>query len=209
MRLFFVEIAQYNLNTSNFGLKMRVTAGALLSTIDLITDIYMTVKFFNTEGQEGYGKTNAILISLTMFIQLICAYAQNSKMLSLFLQDTVCILIGVKPALDAYRVGSGAEQATHQPFSPLSEMTYCKAIETVFEAIPSSILQIYALILAAERNLDAVVSILVSAATIAFTSSMISYDWDTSPEQRRKISFQYGETTAASLLRCCTGLTRI
>ncbi|GMI14562.1 hypothetical protein TrVE_jg10532 [Triparma verrucosa] len=71
-------------------------------------------------------------------------------------------------------------------------MTYCKAIETVFEAIPSSILQIYALILAAERNLDAVVSILVSAATIAFTSSMISYDWDTSPEQRRKISFQYG-----------------
>ncbi|GMI13858.1 hypothetical protein TrVE_jg10921 [Triparma verrucosa] len=34
MRSFFVEVAQYNLNTSNLGLRLRVFGGALLSTID-------------------------------------------------------------------------------------------------------------------------------------------------------------------------------
>ena len=72
-------------------------------------------------------------------------------------------------------------------------MTVFKAGEVVFEAVPSSILQIYALLLKKDRGLDAVASILVSALTISFTSSMISYDWDTSPSQRSKASFVYGE----------------
>ncbi|GMH94227.1 hypothetical protein TL16_g12845 [Triparma laevis f. inornata] len=75
---------------------------------------------------------------------------------------------------------------------PLIEMTMCKGIETVFEAIPGSILQIYALILAEEKSADALISILVSAATIAFTSSMISYDWDTSPAKRKVSPTYYG-----------------
>ena len=79
MRSFFVEIAQYNLNTSNFGLRLRVFGGAVLSMTDLITDVYMTVKFFNTEGQEGYGMTNAWLIGLTMFIQIIVVYVQKME----------------------------------------------------------------------------------------------------------------------------------
>ncbi|GMH78487.1 hypothetical protein TrST_g4778 [Triparma strigata] len=192
MRSFFVEVAQYNLTTSNFGLRLRVFAGALLSTIDLVTDVYMTIKFFNTDGQEGYGKINAWLIGLTMFCQILIGYANNSKKPSHLVKDALAILVGFKPALDAYRVGSGSEQEDHQIFPPLQDMSYCKGIEVVFEAIPSSVVQIYALLLAKEKGLDAVVSVLISAATIAFTSSVISYDWDTSPEQRRKVPFHYG-----------------
>ena len=162
MRPFFCEIAQYNLNTSNFGLRLRVFGGALLSTVDLITDVYMTVQFFYTEGQEGYGTTNAILIGSTMFVQLVLAYAQNKKKLSFFFQDFVAILTGFKPALDAYKVGSGAEQEEHQKLSPLHEMTYFKCAEMIFEAIPASIVQMYALLLAEERKVDALISILVS-----------------------------------------------
>ncbi|GMH67149.1 hypothetical protein TrST_g14100 [Triparma strigata] len=103
MRSFFVEIAQYNLTTSNFGLRLRVFAGELLSTIDLITDVYMTVKFFNTDGQEGYGRVNAWLIGLTMFSQICVGYANNAKKPSHFLKDALAILVGFKPALDAYR----------------------------------------------------------------------------------------------------------
>ena len=203
MRPFFVEIAQYNLNTSNLGLRLRVFAGALLSTVALITDVYMTVKFSNTDGQEVYGKVNTWLIGLTMGVQILVAYANNSKRASsYFIKDTICILTGFKPALDAYRVGSGMEKEESQLVAPLQEMTYCKIIEVVFEAMPSSILQIYALLLARERKLDALVSIFVSAATIAFTSSMISYDWDASPEQRRKVPFYYGKLLIATLLIC-------
>ena len=183
-RPFFIEIAQYNLNTSNFGLKLRVFGGAVLSTVDLITDIYMTVQFFITEGQESYGRTNAVLIGLTMTIQIFLAYAQNSKSMKHFFQDTICILTGFKPALDAYKVGSGAEQEDYQVINPLLEMSLFKGVEMVFEAIPSSVVQIYALLSAKERSLDALISILVSAATIAFTSSMMTYDWDTSPANR-------------------------
>ena len=209
MRSFFVEIAQYNLNTNNLGLRLRVFGGAVLSTVDLTTDVYMTYQFFNTEGEEGYGRTNALLIGLTMFIQILISYAQNSKAMKHFFQDTVCILIGFKPALDAYKVGSGAEQEDHQLFSPLTEMTCCKATETVFEAIPSSVVQIYALLSAREKSLDAVISILVSAATIAFTSSMISYDWDTSPTKRTGAPHFYGFVPDKALPRAVCFLSMI
>ncbi|GMH91065.1 hypothetical protein TL16_g11949 [Triparma laevis f. inornata] len=166
MRPFFSEIVQYNLNTSNFGLRLRLTGGTLLSTVDLVTDIYMTVQFFNTDGQERYGRTNAWLI-----------------------------------ALDAYRVGSGAEQEDHQLMNQLLEMTYTKVIETVFEAIPASIVQIYALILAPKKSMGALISILVSAATVAFTSSMISYDWDTSPAKSDFSPLFYGYVPDKALPR--------
>ncbi|GMI13689.1 hypothetical protein TrLO_g3306 [Triparma laevis f. longispina] len=192
MRPFFVQLAQYNLSTSNLGLRLRVFGGAVLSVIDLVTDIYMTVQFFNTDSQQSYGKINAVLIGLTIFIQILVAYAQNSKKLTHFLPDTACILTGFKPALDAYRVGSGVEKEEYQFLTPLAEMTVCKCTEFVFEAVPSSVVQIFALLLAKEKKLDALISILVSAATIAFSSSMISYDFDTSPDKRHKNPAFYG-----------------
>lgn len=180
------------MNTTNFGLKLRVFGGALLSTVDLITDMHMTVQFFNTEGQVGYGKTNAIFIGLTMIMQILLAYGQNSKKFSNFLKDSAFIMIGFKPALDAYKVGSGVEKRDHQIMGPLIEMSVCKGVEMVFEAIPASIVQIYALLLAEEKKVGALISILVSAATIAFTPAMLSYDWDTSPTNRSSAPLFYG-----------------
>ena len=72
-------------------------------------------------------------------------------------------------------------------------MTVHKGIEAVFEAIPSSVLQIIALLLASEKKVDAIVSILVSAATLGFTSAMTNYDWDTSPTNRGSNPIFYGE----------------
>jgi hypothetical protein len=144
----------------------------------------MTYLFLNQVGMEGYGQTNATLIGLTMGIQMILAFIQNSSEPFRFLRECLVILTGFKPAYDAWRVGSGADAKDHHVFSPLTEMTYCKSIETVFEAIPSSIVQIYALVISGGSNRIAMLSILISAATTAFTSVMISYDWDTSPTQR-------------------------
>ena len=71
----------------------------------------------------------------------------------------------------------------------------------VFEAIPASIVQVYAFLLAKEKRVDALVSILISAATIAFSSSMISYDWDTSPAYRTSTPFFYGYVPDKALSR--------
>lgn len=43
--------------------------------IDLITDVWMTVQFFNTEDQEHFGRINAWRIGLTIFMQLTVSYA--------------------------------------------------------------------------------------------------------------------------------------
>lgn len=71
----------------------------------------------------------------------------------------------------------------------------------MFEALPSSVLQIYALLLAEEKSTGALISILVSAATIAFTSSMLSYDWDTSPAKRKLGPLFYGYVPDKALAR--------
>ncbi|GMH81317.1 hypothetical protein TL16_g08891 [Triparma laevis f. inornata] len=123
---------------------------------------------------------------------LLLAYTQNSKKLSLLAQDTFCILVGFKPALDAHRVDPGAEMEDHQVMPPLQEATVGKGVETVFEVIPSSVVQIFAILLAKERKVDASISTLVSATTIGFTSSMLSYDWDTSPTSRLGSPLFYG-----------------
>ena len=105
-----------------FRVALESFRGAVLSTVDLITDVYMTVQFFHT-GRESYGRTNAWLIGIMIFIQITRAYANNSKKLSGFFRDAFCILIGFKPALDAYKVGPGAEQERHQLMEPLLEMS--------------------------------------------------------------------------------------
>ena len=46
------------------------------------------------------------------------------------------MLIGFKPALDAYRVASGAEQEKGQILDPVTEMTCMKGIEMFAESIP-------------------------------------------------------------------------
>ncbi|GMI00460.1 hypothetical protein TrLO_g11380 [Triparma laevis f. longispina] len=67
------------------------------------------VQFFLT-GREGYRTTNAILIGSTMIVELLIAYGQKKKKSSDFLRDAIATLTGFKPALDAYKVGSGAEK---------------------------------------------------------------------------------------------------
>ncbi|GMH67918.1 hypothetical protein TrLO_g3040 [Triparma laevis f. longispina] len=140
----------------------------------------MTYLFFNTDGQEFYGQVNAWLIGLTIFLQILLSNFQNTKK-SNFLRDA---LYGFRPALDAYRVGSGAEKEDHQVVEPLAEMSACKYVEVAFGTIPALHVQIFAILRANDQKVDALISILVSAATIGFTSSMISYDWDLSPTNR-------------------------
>lgn len=64
-----------------------------------------------------------------------------------------------------------------------------------------SIIQIFALLLAKDKNLDALFSILVSAATLGFTSAMTNYDWDTSPTNRLSCPMFYGYVPDKSLPR--------
>lgn len=61
MRLFFTNLAQFNLNTHTFGLKLRVFAGAFLSIIDVASDVYMAVYFSTPRVKRDSGRKTRFL----------------------------------------------------------------------------------------------------------------------------------------------------
>ena len=54
------------------------------------------------------------------------------------------ILIGFKPAVDAYRVAKGEKQQAGQVIDALTELSFMKGIEMFAEAIPGVIIELMA-----------------------------------------------------------------
>ena len=71
------------------------------------------------------------------------------------------------------------------------EMVCCKVVEMVFESIPGALLQaIFALYNG--WTTAALLSILISCLSTAFTATMIAYDLDTNAMNRKKNAEIYG-----------------
>ena len=95
------------------------------------------------------------------------------------------MFVGIKPALDAYRVVAGKEKEAGNVLEPMTEMTINKMIELFAEAIPNTIIQLTAMTTSTGIEAGAWVSLIISALTTGFISATISYDWDTDPEKRK------------------------
>ena len=99
----------------------------------------------------------------------------------------------LKPAMDAYRVTSGQKQEPGQIFSAITEVMISKMGETLFEAMPACSVQVYALLrLGGEIPIIMAVSILLSASTIALSTTIVSYDKDIGPKERSSMPHIYG-----------------
>jgi hypothetical protein len=109
------------------------------------------------------------------------------------LREWFPILTGFKPAVDAYRVATGAKQEVGTSFDPIIEMSYMKGIEMFAEAIPGVIIQLMAIATSDNKvGTSAWLSLAVSAITTGFASATISYDWDTDPVRREETPAFYG-----------------
>ena len=105
-----------------WGLKLRVFVGAALSTLDWVTDIYITYTFWK-DGKEIFYKSSAAMLGTSMLLILLTVLAQNWKLgMNRVLLETIPVVVGLKPAVDAYRVASGTNQEEGQLFDPLGEM---------------------------------------------------------------------------------------
>jgi hypothetical protein len=111
-------------------------------------------------------------------------------------------LLGYKPAVDAYRVATGAKQEVEAVLNPMFEMTLMKVIEMFAEAIPGVIIQLMAIATSdKEVGTSAWLSVAVSAITVGFASATISYDWDTDPARRETVPDFYGYIPAKASKR--------
>jgi hypothetical protein len=71
-------IAQRLLESVGWGLKMRLYTGAGLSTLDLLTDVYMMYTYATT-GQQGAALSLAIMVGLCLLMQLLAVYLNTRR----------------------------------------------------------------------------------------------------------------------------------
>jgi hypothetical protein len=118
------------------------------------------------------------------------------------LREWIPILLGYKPAVDAYRVVTGAKQEVGTAADVVFEMTIMKATEMFAEAIPGVIIQLMAIATSGKDvGTSAWLSVAVSAITTGFASATMSYDFDTDPAKREHTPDFYGYIPAKASKR--------
>jgi hypothetical protein len=169
-------IAQRLLESVSWGLKMRLYTGAGLSTLDLITDMYM-IYTYATTGERGTALSLAIMVGLCLLMQLILVLVQARKApRRVMLREMLIVLSGIAPGIHAMRVANGNEQAEHAAINPDVELALTRGIEMAMESIPGSILQVKTLMQAETFSKAALASIIVSALTTGFSAAPISFE---------------------------------
>jgi hypothetical protein len=87
-------IAQRLLESVSWGLKMRLYMGAGLSTLDLLTDLYM-IYTYATTGQKGAALSLIIMVGLCLLMQLLAVYLNLRKAPKLtMLKEVLVVLSG-------------------------------------------------------------------------------------------------------------------
>ena len=131
--------------------------------------------------------------SLFILLQFCLVWAQNRKKgkKKVFL-ETIPVIVGLKPAVDAYRVVNCAKIEEFQLVDPIMEMTIIKVIEMFAESIPGVIIQLSSILSDGKLSKPVVASLAISALTTGFISGTISYDFDTDPLRRVENPDFYG-----------------
>ena len=180
------------LRDSDYGLKVRVTVGAVLSIFDMGSDIVVIWTFFQ-EGQRWFAWASIAMIFLSLFLQVVNVLSCNKDMPAWTkVRESLIVVFLVKPGVDAYRIATGAEPDERCTMSPLQESSYSRGIEMVAESIPASVLQGMAFLTSARRTRSKAISIGISLMTTAYNATLISYDLDTSPRKRREDPDYFG-----------------
>jgi hypothetical protein len=153
---------------------------------------------FWSDEKYGYFKASLASLAASMAIQMLTVYGQNRNVGMLrVLREWFPILIGFKPAVDAYRVAKGEKQEAGQALDALAELTFMKVIEMFAEAIPGVVIQLMAIATNdGEVAFAAWLSLAVSALTTGFASATINYDYDTDPVKRDQVPDFYGYVPA-------------
>jgi len=190
---FMVVIANNLMRDSIYGTVFRVTVGAVLSTTDAVTDIYVIATYY--EEEELVGQANALLAMLfgNLFCQLFIVYVQYNRKSWFVIGKEVLITISfLRPAVDAYRVSTNHEDKEAN-VDQLSEFMWNKGIELGCESIPGCVLQLYVWLLAPEKaGTFALASIGISCLTTGFASAMIAFDFDVDVPRRKNQPKFYG-----------------
>jgi len=190
---FMLVIANNTLQDSIYGMVYRVSVGAVLSTTDAATDIYVISTYYKSE--ELHGQANAMLAMLlvNIFVQLFGVLAQYMRKSWLVIgKEAFITIMFLRPAVDAYRVSTNHEDEG-VTVDALNEMILNKSVELSCESIPGCVLQLYVWLKNPEKaGTFALMSIGISCLTTGFTSATIAFDSDVDAPHRKNQPKFYG-----------------
>jgi len=196
-----LAIAQNLVRDSMWGVVYRVSVGVAFSTTDAATDVY-TILVYKAAGLTGRATALALMMGLNMLLQLGLVWFQyRKKSWKKKLYECAICLVFLRPAVDAYRVATNHVDKDLM-CDPLGEMVCNKGAELFSESIPGCVLQCYVLLENPELiSVGAVASLLISATTTGFTSSMITFDLDVDSSHRKNQPAFYGFIPDSHVLR--------
>ena len=197
------RIGQRLVGEVGWGVKARVSVGTATSMVDLWTDLFVCYTFLKDKRMEYYFEMTLGTILLSMALQLTIVGMQNKKRgMKRMTLEALPVLMGLKTAIDAYRVAAGVKEEVGETFDLETEMIFTKAIELFAEAIPGVIIQLLAIMTANHDNTAAAWSSLgASALSAGFISATVSYDFDTDPKKRQETPTYYGYIPASAKKR--------
>ena len=108
----------------------RIVVGALLSSVDAATDIYMVKKYFS-EGLNQKADAMIVMIVTNLGMQLIiviCQYKKKSWQVKV--KEVLICLLFLRPIVDAFRVSTNCKDSEAM-FDPFVEMMMNKVRDCV------------------------------------------------------------------------------
>jgi hypothetical protein len=158
---------------------------------DMLSDIYSIVAMLQRgHAMAAYGMVG--LIGASLAVQLLLGVIQTKHRGRRAVAWEIFLVMSlVKPGADALRVASGAEHVAGAPIDPFIEMMLGKALEIAFEAGPGAALQA-AIVLSGGWSASVVLSVGISCLTMGFSTSLMAFEMDTSPANRRSVCEFYG-----------------
>jgi len=91
-----LEVAQEVMNTTPWGLMLRVCTGATLSVLDIVTDIVVIVGYMGKEETRGYGYSLLMMLVGSMVLQLAMVLVQNRKKPWAMAKEMLIVITGLK-----------------------------------------------------------------------------------------------------------------
>jgi len=168
------KIGQILVGEVGWGVKARVSIGAATSMIDLGTDIFVCYTFWKDKRMDYFKMTLSIII-FSMFLQLFIVGVQNSKRgAKRTMLEALPVFFGLKPAVDAFRIGCGVKEEVGRTVDVLTEIKLIKCAELFPEAIPGVIIQLLAILTADDGvSMASWLSLGASALSAGFISATI------------------------------------
>ncbi|GMI42566.1 hypothetical protein TeGR_g11948 [Tetraparma gracilis] len=181
------------LNQAPWGLYWRVITGSGISMIDLWSDVNVVYVYFQ-EGQEGFARAMVLMISASIFVQvLICIMQKGKESWRELVKDITIVALGLKPGVDALRLLTENKQGEHAKMDAKTELVATKLAELLCEAVPGCVLQCFALLNGGGGSTGAkFASITISALSTGIAAATISYDYDADPAARKENPSFYG-----------------